>query len=138
MIFISDHSDDIESAHTFAKQNQHEIEHYSHEEWKKKFPMTKPHTAEPAVNKKKSKSDDNVIPFSSVRAFNSMEELKTEAIRNALVVSQGNASKAACMLKIGRATLYRKIKELGFDLESLRNISIEQNKKEPAVSKKSA
>ena len=138
MIFISDNSNDIELVNTFAKENQHEVEHYSCEEWEKKNqPGTKPYL-EPIINKNKRNSNNTVIPFSPVRAFNSMEELKEEAIKKALIISNGNASKAACMLKIGRATLYRKIKQLGFDLESLRRMSAEQTNREPAVLKKSA
>ena len=133
VIFISDSLADIESVTAFVKNNQYEVEYYSHEEWRQ-------HANEDATlssNESKGEhSKTNMIPFSPVKntAFNSMEDIKINAIKKALIVSHGNASKAAGMLKIGRATLYRKVKQLGLDLESLRKSSTEQVR-QPALKK---
>jgi len=78
-----------------------------------------------------------MVPFTANidLIYNTMENIKADAIKRALIVSNGNASKAAGMLKIGRATLYRKIKQLKFDLESLRKFSAERINQRPALKK---
>ncbi|MCX5743337.1 MAG: sigma-54 dependent transcriptional regulator [Proteobacteria bacterium] len=50
----------------------------------------------------------------------SMAEVETTAIMRALNTTHGNVSSAARLLKIGRATLYRRISELKLDVASLR------------------
>ena len=45
----------------------------------------------------------------------SLEELEKEAIRNTLKLVHGNREQAAKILGIGERTLYRKIKDYGFD-----------------------
>ncbi len=136
IIFVGDSQIDIEFVKTFAQNNKYEVEYYSNEEWDKQIhnkilPQSNDHRNE-------LQTTDNMIHFSSVKntVFNSMEDMKIDAIKKALIISNGNASKAAGMLKIGRATLYRKIKQLDFDLEALRKISAEQNSR--SVLKKSA
>ena len=127
IIFVSNSQNDIESVKAFAQNNQYEVEYYSNEEWDKQIHnKTLPQSSS---GRNELQISDNMIHFSSVKntVFNTMEDMKIDAIKKALVISNGNASKAAGMLKIGRATLYRKIKQLGFDLEALRKISAEQN-----------
>ncbi|MBI3992396.1 MAG: sigma-54-dependent Fis family transcriptional regulator [Candidatus Lambdaproteobacteria bacterium] len=43
----------------------------------------------------------------------SLEEMESQAIRQALAATGGNYTRAAALLKIGRATLYRKSKKFG-------------------------
>jgi transcriptional regulator of acetoin/glycerol metabolism len=50
----------------------------------------------------------------------SMAEVEAAAIQRALRMTSGNVSLAARLLKIGRATLYRRITELALDVASLR------------------
>jgi two-component system response regulator HydG len=44
-----------------------------------------------------------------------LQELEKQAIRNALHHTGGDRTTAAQLLGIGRTTLYRKLKEYGFD-----------------------
>ncbi len=47
-----------------------------------------------------------------------LEEIENEAIRFAITHCRGQMSDVARRLRIGRSTLYRKLKELGFDAEA--------------------
>ena len=121
LIFISNSLVDIEEVKEFAKNKNYLIEHYSKEEW-----STSKYSQRSNVKPNLS-NDTQKYPLSIVPSLNpinntpqTMNEIKVEAIRHALLRSRGNASKAADILKIGRATLYRKIKELGLNLESMR------------------
>lgn len=61
----------------------------------------------------------NVIQFPTPTATSSsvqkMEELEAHAIENAIVQYKGNLTEAAKALGIGRATLYRKVKQYHID-----------------------
>lgn len=65
----------------------------------------------------------NVLPFPGVAASTSsdsgkvatMEELESKAIENAILQFRGNLTEAAKALGIGRATLYRKVKQYQID-----------------------
>ena len=117
IIFISNSLADIERIKNFAKINGYPVEYYAKEEWK-------------SNNKNKNTDNKNtdtanhnlsILSFpSTVHPLQTMDEVKVEAIKKALLRARGNASKAAEILKIGRATLYRKIKELHLNLESIR------------------
>lgn len=64
-------------------------------------------------------SGNNVIQFPTATATASnvqkMEELEAQAIENAIVQYKGNLTEAAKALGIGRATLYRKVKQYHID-----------------------
>lgn len=137
IIFVSDSPTDRESVETFAKNNKYAIKCYSNEEWERQAWNGNVPSQSEGDNSEHLKSGDNMIPFTANNntVFNTMEDIKIDAIKRALIVSNGNASKAAGMLKIGRATLYRKIKQLGFDLESLRKSSAEQIHQRPVLKK---
>ncbi len=55
-----------------------------------------------------------------ISATLSMAEVEAAAIQRALRMTNGNVSLAARLLKIGRATLYRRITELSLDVATLR------------------
>lgn len=135
LIFISSSLADIEKVKEFAKNNDYSLKHYSKEEWK----SSSENQLENASNHNNAigTADHN---FSIVQLPNAnhslqtMNEIKVEAIRMALLRARGNASKAAEMLQIGRATLYRKIKEFGVNLESMRK-DMGEKEYEPALKK---
>lgn len=121
LIFISNSLVDIEDVKEFAKNKNYLLEHYSKEEWSaSKYSQRS--SAKPKLSNDTQKHPLSIVP--SLNPISStpqtMNEIKVEAIRHALLKSRGNASKAADILKIGRATLYRKIKELELNLESMR------------------
>lgn len=65
----------------------------------------------------------NVLPFPGVSSSSNMdsgkvptmEELESKAIENAILQFRGNLTEAAKALGIGRATLYRKVKQYQID-----------------------
>lgn len=66
---------------------------------------------------------NNVLPFPGVVQSNTsqdgkvstMNELESQAIENAILQFRGNLTEAAKALGIGRATLYRKVKQYQID-----------------------
>ncbi len=87
----------------------------------------------PALSSGSSPVDNrnNVLPFpGTVAAVNSssnydskvatMNELESKAIENAILQFRGNLTEAAKALGIGRATLYRKVKQYQIDPTSAR------------------
>lgn len=67
-------------------------------------------------------SRGNVLPFPGVQNTSSvdkqvstMNELESQAIENAILQFRGNLTEAAKALGIGRATLYRKVKQYQID-----------------------
>ena len=140
LIFISNSLVDIENIKEFAKKNNYLLEHYSKEEWN-----NNKHSFQKVRVKSKPANETKKYPFSIVPSLSTtdntpqtMNEIKVEAIRHALLRSRGNASKAAEILKIGRATLYRKIKELELNLESMRQDLDEKEYTESTLVKKTA
>ena len=72
-------------------------------------------------------SDDNVVPIrknvflpsgkTNVDLYlKSLDEVQSETIKQALSAAKGNVSRVSKILNIGRATLYRKIKQYDIDL----------------------
>lgn len=62
----------------------------------------------------------NVLPFPAPAASSdgkvaTMDELESKAIENAIIQFRGNLTEAAKALGIGRATLYRKVKQYQID-----------------------
>ncbi|MGZ3770872.1 MAG: helix-turn-helix domain-containing protein [Bdellovibrio sp.] len=66
-----------------------------------------------------SELSGNIIQFPSTSASSAnvqkMEELEAHAIENAIMQYKGNLTEAAKALGIGRATLYRKVKQYHID-----------------------
>lgn len=66
-----------------------------------------------------SGNTSNVIQFPTVApqasSVQKMEQLEAQAIENAIVQYKGNLTEAAKALGIGRATLYRKVKQYHID-----------------------
>ena len=68
---------------------------------------------------------NNVLPFPggtgpSDGKVSTMNELESKAIENAIAQYRGNLTEAAKALGIGRATLYRKVKQYHIDPSSAR------------------
>ena len=90
------------------------FEHYTEEQWKLK-----------------KNSSNNVLPFRNNKSLpfgqkkpdfhqKSLDEIQLETIQKTLFKMKGNVSKVSKILCIGRATLYRKIKEYKIDLLDIR------------------
>jgi DNA-binding NtrC family response regulator len=67
---------------------------------------------------------DHAVPVGSLSLLDPqgqvrpLEEIENEAIRFAITHCRGQMSEVARRLRIGRSTLYRKLKELGFDADA--------------------
>ena len=66
---------------------------------------------------KSTKSDMKAVDDPSNKVL-PLEIVEEKCIRNALKYCSGNAMKASELLKIGKATIYRKINKYGIDLNS--------------------
>ena len=120
LIFISNSLADIEKVKEFTKNNDYLLEHYSKEEWKSNIKYSTGNSPK-SNNINTTNNNLSIVHLPNIgHPLQTMNEIKVEAIRNALLKARGNASKAAEMLQIGRATLYRKIKEFEVNLESMR------------------
>lgn len=79
-----------------------------------------------AVGSGQSEVKSNVLPFPGVQVSNeisrvaTMDELESKAIENAIAQFRGNLTEAAKALGIGRATLYRKVKQYQIDPSAAR------------------
>jgi len=69
-------------------------------------------------------SDNNVVTFPTLgQKIKSVVEMERELIQSAIIASKGNLSEAAKALKIGRATLYRKVKEYSISTKEYRKVA---------------
>ena len=119
LIFISNSLADIEQTKRFAKKNNYQLKHYSTEAWKANLRRQK--KSQPRKIRHLSMVPDRP-PLSSP----TINEIKEKAIHNALIMSRGRVHPAAKALGISRATLYRKVQEVGVDLESIRFLAEEE------------
>ena len=119
LIFISDSLADVEQTREFAEKNNYSVEHYSVKDWEKSYKIPLSRRAVPST----------VIPISSRASgghacggLNSLnlDKLHENAIREALTLARGNVSRAAMLLKVGRATFYRKARGLKLKINSFR------------------
>ena len=116
IIIISSNRRLISETTDWAVQKSCQVEHYTEQEWK---------------NKKIQTGNDNVISINkgvtlptgrtSLKSLKPLGEVQMDTIRQALYSMNGNISRVSKALNIGRATLYRKIKDHGIDLSDIRN-----------------
>lgn len=122
LILVSDNFEVIQSAKSFANHHGLVVKVYSTSEWEAKNAGTSP-----TLNMDVS-MDDNVgatiLPFrpgseasskASPDQVCTMNELESVAIKNAIFKFKGNLTEASKALGIGRATLYRKVKQYNID-----------------------
>ena len=111
LICVSSDLSDIRKARDFAKKNKCQLELYSVDSWNRQQEQAYMYEKSSVLHSGSSTFKQDV--------FRSMDEIKIRAIKNALLLYRGNASKAAKMLKIGRATLYRISKQFGVETGSI-------------------
>ena len=123
IILISSDFNKVNDLRNFADSNKYKLTHYTEQEW-----VSQNGNSKEALPIEKA---DNVIPFRKEwlprggKPFNkkvkSLNDIQSDMIREALVSMKGNVSRVSKVLRIGRATLYRKIKEYDIDLNNTRN-----------------
>lgn len=125
---VSDDFMTSQKARTWAQENGVEVKVYSHSQWNATFRdltvasglrtdgVVLTGGAQPVGGK--------VLSFPSQtpgKKVASMDEIESQAIISAINEYKGNLTEAAKALGIGRATLYRKVKQYNIDPSAARN-----------------
>ena len=120
-VAISSDSKVLQDLQEWASKNRHTLELYTEEEW------------EDIENK--------IIPLQShlpggINPANikSLKDLESQAVIALLTAMNGNITKVSQMLKVGRATIYRKIRDNDINVERMR----EQEDQKKKLAKKAA
>ena len=105
LIGIGNNLSDIRKLREFAKKHNYPLQCYSTESWQEKNVFSDSALTHPAI-------------FRNI--FQSMDEIKIRAIQNALLIARGNATRAAKILKMSRASVYRMSQQYGIKINSMR------------------
>ena len=128
MIVVSDSQETIENAKKYWENHDVTVQAYSSAQWREglenNFFRQQLVAGVPSLVSGSSPLNNevgggNVIAFPTPTAQGSnvqkMEDLEAQAIENAILHHRGNLTEAAKSLGIGRATLYRKVKQYHID-----------------------
>jgi DNA-binding NtrC family response regulator len=127
MIVVSDNQETIENAKRYWENHAVTVQAYSSSQWREgmdnAFFRQQLVAGVPSLASGSSpvttEAGGNVIQFPSMTTTSvnvqKMEELEAKAIENAIAQYKGNLTEAAKALGIGRATLYRKVKQYHID-----------------------
>ena len=111
LILVSDNFSVIQEMKSFADKLDLALTVYSMAEWEGKG-------AEPGHPEENTEEEGRVLPFQRPASGNqvcTMNEIESIAIRDAVFKFHGNLTEASKALGIGRATLYRKVKQYNID-----------------------
>ncbi|MNK90221.1 Limonene hydroxylase [compost metagenome] len=133
MIVVSDNQETIDNAKKYWENYDVTVHAYSYGQWREgldnNFFRQQLMAGVPALVSGTSpvtvEGGNNVLQFPTGTAsansnVQKMEELEAQAIENAIVQYKGNLTEAAKALGIGRATLYRKVKQYHIDPSAAR------------------
>lgn len=132
MIVVCDNQETIETAKKYWENHDVTVQAYSTAQWRdgldNAFFRQQLAVGTPSLISGSSPvtydGGSNVIAFPTPTATSAsvqkMEELEAHAIENAIVQYKGNLTEAAKALGIGRATLYRKVKQYHIDPSAAR------------------
>jgi len=117
VLVVSDDQEVIQKARNFAYSMGVNLEIYSVYQWQEK---ERKNAFDSSVQVLSPGENKNVIPFPGAQNHESgkvqtINELESIAIENAIHQYKGNLTEAAKALGIGRATLYRKVKQYNID-----------------------
>ena len=116
IIVISSDQDLISEAKHLASKKSCPLECYTEQDWKHK---NRQFENSNVINMKRE--GDLPSGRADLKALKPLGEVQMETIRQALYSMNGNVSRVSKALNIGRATLYRKIKDHDVDLSNIRN-----------------
>jgi transcriptional regulator with GAF, ATPase, and Fis domain len=134
IIVVSDDAQTTEQAKMFGQARGLDVKVYSHSQWAQENANSSKSVGLPGGTSTQSGTmGGNVLPFpgqvpSTATAQTSgtskrvatINELESIAIENAIYEYNGNLTEAARALGIGRATLYRKVKQYSIDPSAAR------------------
>ncbi|MGE3974943.1 MAG: helix-turn-helix domain-containing protein [Bdellovibrionales bacterium] len=118
-IVVSDDSDIISKARSWGVQNNVTVNAYSSNQWSEGLNnpgfRAQVQTETVALTGGKVYNFPNSAPSAVDKNVQTMNQLESDAIINAIAQYKGNLTEAARALGIGRATIYRKIKQYNID-----------------------
>jgi transcriptional regulator of acetoin/glycerol metabolism len=132
MIVVSDSQETIENAKKYWENHDVTVQAYSSAQWRKgldnAFFRQQLVAGVPSLISGSSPVTTDVggnviqfpTPTSASAGVQKMDEMEAYAIENAIVQYKGNLTEAAKALGIGRATLYRKVKQYQIDPSAAR------------------
>ena len=115
IIFVGSDRDTLRLVSNLSSDQGCEFEHYTKRQWQEK----------------EGKAPNNVVPIKKDvflpagkgkphSYLRSLDDIQQETIMQALAIAGGNVSHVSKILSIGRATLYRKIKQYDINLNRVR------------------
>lgn len=116
VIVVSDDHEIVQKARNFAYTMGLTLEIYSVSQWEEK--QSSQGASVQSLISGSNQSPNNVIQFPQAslnKKVKTIDELESVAIENAIHEYRGNLTEAARALGIGRATLYRKVKQYKID-----------------------
>lgn len=133
LIMVSDNHETVEQARKFWENHDVTFQVYSPSQWREglesNFFRQQLGQGLPALSgglqPVVESHSGNVVPFPTQNGgveprVQKMEEMEAKAIEDAIVQYKGNLTEAAKALGIGRATLYRKVKQYHIDPSAAR------------------
>ncbi len=123
LIIVSDEHSVVESARAFANHHSLELRAYSIREWNlKQSENNVGRMPSLSAGAQPVESGAKILQFPTGNQHNqnngkveTINELESKAIKAAIFEYKGNLTEAAKALGIGRATLYRKVKQYNID-----------------------
>ena len=128
LILVSDNTDTVEAAKKYWETHDVEFQVYTPEQWRSSLenPSFRQQLGGnlPTLSAGMGSLTSNYASSSNVLAFptpsadakvQKMDDIEAKAIENAISQYKGNLTEAAKALGIGRATLYRKVKQYHID-----------------------
>jgi transcriptional regulator of acetoin/glycerol metabolism len=119
LIVISDDHNLTLEAERWGRQYECQVESYTQTQWNEHQSGGRPSF--------EGSSPNNVLPFPGSsqpqreKRVLTMNEIESQAIESAIFEYKGNLTEAARALGIGRATLYRKVKQYNIDPSQARS-----------------
>lgn len=117
-----------QKARTWGQENGADVRVYSHSQWNNNYrdltSASSLRTDGVVLTGGTSPVGGKVLSFPNPqpgKKVASMNEIESQAITNAIAEYKGNLTEAAKALGIGRATLYRKVKQYNIDPSQARN-----------------
>lgn len=140
LILVSDNTETVETAKKYWETHDVEFQVYTPEQWRSNLesPSFRQQLGAnlPTLSAGMSSvtsgfgSSNNVLPFPAPSVDSSivqkMDDIEAKAIENAISQYKGNLTEAAKALGIGRATLYRKVKQYQIDPSQARKKKVAQ------------
>lgn len=138
LILVSDNQENIETARKYWETHDVEFQVYSSEQWKNNLENPNfrqqlgaqlPTLSAGLGSVTPTFGNSNVLSFPSATVdskVQKMDDIEAKAIENAIHQYKGNLTEAAKALGIGRATLYRKVKQYQIDPSQARRKKMPQ------------